>query len=212
LWNKAHFNWNNSVGQLDEVDAIELWGGLGVSDAVYYSLFRDATGSSVFVAAGAMPTEYISQGDVHVAINLLGFTGATNEVDVDALMVKDANSNSTWDGGDEVIFSIREAANFDGGEIMHWRFSDPAPTFLSHGGHPWDTSFLVANAFGFPGAVDEIDAIEGSPTGQIVSPAGVAVPMFPTALGGLLVMGLLLLVGQRAAARRPASAHMRAGG
>ncbi len=201
LWNKAHFNWNNVAGELDELDAIELWGGLGVADAVFYSLNADATGNSVFVAAGAIPTVYLDQGQVHIAVNLLGFNGTTPEVDVDALMVKDENGNSIWDGDDEVIFSIREAANFDGGEIVHWRFGN-TPTFLSHGGHDWDTAFLVAPAFGFPGGVDEVDALEASPTGQIVSPASLGVPMFPTALVGLLLMGLLLLIGQRAAARR----------
>ena len=76
------------------------------------------------------------------------------------------------------------------------------PGFLHHGGHLWDTSFGVAAAFGSQVTLEEIEALEASPTGQITSPAHTAVPMFPTALLGLFMVGLLLLIGQQTVARR----------
>jgi hypothetical protein len=141
-------------GSVEDVDGIELWGPVGGDDAVMYSLVGEPGGISVF-GPGGVP--YISRSQIHTAISSLGFQGEIENVDLDALMVKDVACDGEFGAGDEIMFSIRAAANWDGGEIVVYPFS-AAPVFLSHGGHVWDTGHPVAIRFGC--GTEEVDAIE----------------------------------------------------
>jgi hypothetical protein len=77
-------------------------------------------------------------------------------------MVKDTGSAGVWDAGDEILFSIRGAGGWTGAEIVHLRFGSPA-SFLFHGGHDWDPSFVLASAFPVESSDQEVDAIEAVP-------------------------------------------------
>jgi hypothetical protein len=116
-----------------------------------------------------------------------------NEIDLDASMVRDLGIASPtaplWGPGDELLFSIDPilrgtvldasgavvgpAPLIDGGEIMHLvktAFGLGPGTFvnsfLSHGGHLWDTAFPVAATFGY--YYEDVDALEsvGTLTGE----------------------------------------------
>jgi hypothetical protein len=79
--------------------------------------------------------------------------------------------NISTDRGDEVLISIRASNNFDGGEIVHLRFGQPAD-FFRHGGHLWDTAFQVQGHF--PVDTEEVDGIEvPDPTIAIALASGV---------------------------------------
>jgi hypothetical protein len=200
VYTQQDLNFPNVLGDLEDVDAVELWGPVGVDDALFSSWFRDATGTSIFEMTGVGPNPYLDQVDVQGAIALLGFTGNVNDTDIDGLMVKDANNNALWDAGDEVLFSIRATANWDGGEIVHWRNGTPA-TFLSHGGHPWDTAFSVAVALGT--GIEEIDGLEAAAPYTAVSPASTGVPALSSwalvaQAGALIAAGLFVATRIRA--------------
>ena len=73
------------------------------------------------------------------------------------------NGGGLWNFGDTIVFGIRAAAGWHGGEIVVLPFG-AAPAFLFHGGHLWDD---VAGDepnvhFGLPG-FDEVDGIEATP-------------------------------------------------
>jgi hypothetical protein len=205
VWYKPHLHAPNVVGVLlEEVDALELWGPIGVDDALFYSLNGDFTGTSVFVRVGGVSQPYLSQGQIALAVSPL-FVTPPPAPDVDGLMVKDADGNSAWSSGDEVIFSLRSTTSVDGGEIVHWRNGSPA-TFLSHGGHAWDTAFVVAAAFGLPVGSEDVDALEAAPAGQVAAPA---TPMPVVGPAGALLLGAgLLAIGWLGLRRR---AHAAAG-
>jgi hypothetical protein len=173
----------DTSGQLEDVDALELWGETGVStqpnDADFYSLHGDATGTSIFSYVTGSPVPYITQNQVFAALIPLGFTGTSSDVDVDALMVQDVREQGVWGEADAVLFSIRAANGWDGGEIILWRFG-AAAAFLQHGGHVWNTAFDVANAFDT--AVEEVDALEARPVPE------------PGSVLGLLAGGILLVL------------------
>ncbi len=151
---------------MEDLDALDLWGPLYPdADARFYSLWRDFD-FSVLVDVGGTRMGYVPTTTVHAALLALGFNGSVDEVDVDALMVKDTGpALDAWDIGDELLISIRRAANFDGGEIVHI-FHNPVgavlrpPRFLRHGGHVWDTAFSVAGAFGVDS--ENVDALEAT--------------------------------------------------
>lgn len=124
------------------------------------------------------------------------FDDATrNQIDVDATMVRDVNlvgsdtAPALWDMGDELLFSIDPLAGsmvydatgallgpgpaIDGGEVIHLvkTAAGVGPgtfgvSFLTHGGHVWDTAFDVAGTFGY--YYEDVDALEavGTLTGD----------------------------------------------
>jgi hypothetical protein len=151
---------------LGEVDALELWSSAvgGNDDASYFSYAGDGDGISVF----SNPlTPYLTRAQVHQAAASLGYAGAEGTVDLDALMVQDVDPVGEWSVGDQVLFSLRAAANWDGGEIVWLQFTAAAPAalFLNHGGHLWNTAFPVGERF--QAATEELDAIEAAPIGRL---------------------------------------------
>jgi hypothetical protein len=173
----------NFIGDLDDVDALELWRTLqdvNLDDSNYFSLVGDVGGGSVWNYIGGVPVVYITPAEILSAIAPLGFEGEEGDVDVDALMVKDTGVVGTWDYGDEILFSVRSAGGWTGGEIVHWEWSLPA-AFLIHGGHAWDSSFSLATAFPVDENDQEVDAIEAVPE------PGVVVSL----LSGVVLLGAL---------------------
>jgi hypothetical protein len=196
LYTHAHLNHGNPVAIFNDLDAMEFWGPVGSGDATFFSLNGDVTGVSVFVRVAGNNVTYIDQFTLHPTLPS-GFTGNMIDVDVDALMVNDANANQTWDTGDEILFSLAEGFGLHGGEIMHLQFGSPA-TFLSHGGHDWDSGFHPGLALtGQATATDDVDALEAAPTGQIVSPASISIPLAPFWVLLFLALGLLMLLRRR---------------
>jgi hypothetical protein len=184
----------DTTGEIEDVDAVEMWGRVEsaadpTTDVAYYSLEGDLTDTSVWTTLGGIPKTYLTRSLLAARLLQIGFTGAEDEVDLDALLVTDVAEVAQWSQGDEILFSIRAAANFDGGEIVHLRFGQPA-TFLQHGGHAWNTAHVIQNSF--PTDSEEVDAIE--------------VPE-PGVVPGLLC-GALLLGGLRR--RQPGRHHPQA--
>ncbi len=154
-------------GSVEDVDGLELWGELDIDDANMFSLVGDPGGISVwsFLGDPPLPVPYISRATIFAAVQSLGFTGVEAQVDVDAIMVWNEHCDGEWGvaGADTIVFSIRAAANWDGGEIVELRNLGVGPNeafFLDHGGHLWDTAFSVAAAFGV--TTEEVDGIEAA--------------------------------------------------
>jgi hypothetical protein len=201
VWAKPHLN-NPNQGALaiENVDALELWGPLGTNDAIFYSLNGDVTGTSVFVLVGGVAQPYISQAQINATVTVL-FGFPPPGVDVDALMVKDADANNAWNAGDAILFSLRATTGIDGGEIIYWPCCAAPSVFLNHGGHVWNTAFNVSAAFFLPVGTEDVDALEAAPPGQVVAPA-VAIPILGVAGAALLGGGLLTVAALRLRARR----------
>jgi hypothetical protein len=177
LWTHSVLSNPGAPGDLDDLDAMELWGptwpaapfGLPGWDANMYSVAGDTGGFSVYIFRLAGVVGYIPQATIAAAVSdvaltdaargALPFAGPPGAVDLDALMVFDRGGlfDGVWNAGDTIVFSIRAAANWDGGEIVVLRFGEP-PEYLFHGGHPWDTPFLVGAALGV--GTEEVDGIE----------------------------------------------------
>jgi hypothetical protein len=157
-WSDADFN-NPPGGLPADVDGLQLYGG----DANRYSEDTDPAGS-VLKSDG---TVYVPLADIVAAITnaALGppngvIWNGVGTVDLDGLMAWDGNSNNLWDGGDTIIFSIKPAGNWDGGEIVVLPFTGQpgSARYLNHGGHLWNTAFTVAQKFGVD--TENVDAIE----------------------------------------------------
>ena len=144
-------------------------------------------------------------------------------IDVDGTMVQDVGdvpptAAALWDPGDELLFSIDPVSGgsvldssgtvlgpappIDGGEIMHLIKTAPgigpgtfAISYLSHGGHPWDTAFDVKGTFGY--YFEDIDALEavGTLTGDIDIPT-------PEPTSAMLALWAVALVGSVVRRRR----------
>jgi len=153
-----------------ELDGLQLWGEDTGNYGNQYSLLGDPVSSVRWYDPGTGATGgYVPHADIVWAVHnvpYLPWTGLDSDIDLDALMCQDnAGLDTTWDVGDEIIFSVRadpagSPPGWDGGEILHLA-KTPAGlvvSYLTHGGHIWDTPFDVATAFGV--ATDEVDAIE----------------------------------------------------
>jgi hypothetical protein len=193
-WTRLQLVNTTGADSLQDVDALETHGLLGVFDARMYSVVGDASGVSVYYFDGASSSTFLTRAQVFAAVSALGFTGTEAQVDLDAMMMKDANEDGVWNAGDEVIFSITEAGSFHGGELIHLAFGG-APAFLVHGGHAWNTSFDPALAFNIPGAAkknaDSVDSGQGEPGIPTLSDAAL-----------LIALLLLILVGGASMWRR----------
>jgi len=179
----------NAVGVTD-LDGLEMWGplpdGPGNDDSDRVSLFGDLAGVSVYHYNPGLNTltPYITRLQIATAISA---PGLENQIDLDALMTYD-DGDDYFGGTDSIMFSIRPAGPFDGGEVWVWDAANPVAGFLNHGGHQWNTAFNVMGAFGV--ANENVDALEGVP-----EPGSCA----------LLGAGLALLLGCRhRSPRRPA--------
>lgn len=162
--------------ELEDVDALEMWGDTGTpdqpGDANFYSLEFDQTASVWYDDPGGPPVVYLTPADIVGAVNQLGFDGVPGQADVDALMVQDTGSpRGIWDHGDAVLFSIRPFNAWDGGEVVYWEFG-AAPEFLDHAGHLWDTGFDVAAAFGLATGQQDVDGLETVPVPEPGTVAG----------------------------------------
>jgi hypothetical protein len=141
-------------------------------------------------------------------------------IDVDGTMVRDVGdvpdtAPALWDSGDELLFTIDPISGglvldasgavvgaaplIDGGEIMQLVKTAPglgagtfAISFLSHGGHLWDTAFDVSGTFGY--YFEDVDALEA--VGTLTGDTDIDTPE-PATLGLLLLGGLALLVRRR---------------
>lgn len=192
LWSQMNLcNADGEVdGSVEDVDGLELWGNLGENDANMFSLDGEPGGVSVWSYLGGPPIvkPYIWQTTLWGAVVSLGFEGNPTDVDVDAMMIFDETCDTTFAGdGDMIIFSIKAAANWDGGEIVVFRASGPA-IFLNHGGHLWDTGHDIAGIFLV--GTDEVDAIEGAANVDILPMAG----DIPTVSDWGIIILVLLLV------------------
>ena len=149
-----------------ELDGLEAWGQPTDFDADHYSLIGDPGNPKVSVfyydPITTISTPYVYHSVIVAAVVALGYEGPEELVDLDALMVWDEPPVSTWSAGDEIIFSIRAAGNWDGGEIVHMSYSKGAQ-FLNHGKHLWNTDFTVAYHFQLNPPTEEVDAIEAYP-------------------------------------------------
>ena len=185
---------DNAPGEIDDLDGLELWGPVGSADAIYFSHFDDlASGTSVFRFSGGAAVPWISHAEILAAVTALGFSGSSQQVDLDALLVENGGDEQNFDIGDGILFSIRAGGNFDGGEIIHLRVGVP-PAFLVHGGHKWDTTFDVVAAM--PESKNEdVDALEARP-------AAVAAQIPTLGLLGLAVFVLGLFIALRGSARK----------
>jgi len=164
-----------------DVDALEVWGpeplpGQVTGDTDRYSLYGDPLIGAQRVSVWAydpltnVSTPFITALQIAQAI---GHEELADTIDLDALMTYDMGGDDYFGTGDSVLFSIEPIAGFDGGEIWVWSSGGPA-TFLSHGGHLWNTVFNVMAAFGVDS--ENINALEAVP-----EPATLAL----LALGGL---------------------------
>lgn len=126
-----------------------------------------------------------------------------HQIDVDGTMARDVaadldGTSSAWGPGDELLFTIDPVRTMildptgasvpgpfiDGGEVMHLVKTGFGPgagtfgvSFLSHGGHLWDTAFPVATTFGYE--FEDVDALEavGTLTGSFDVPTPSAIAM-----------------------------------
>lgn len=191
-WTKLQLVNTTGADSLRDLDALETHGLLGLFDVKMYSLAGDASGVSVYFFNGVSSSAFVTRAQIFAAVAALGFAGVEADIDLDAMMVKDADEDGIWDTGDEILFSIDEAANFHGGELIVLPFGG-TPTFLFHGGHLWDTSFDPIIAFGTKKKnVDAVDAGSGE-TGNIPTLSEWA----------MIVMLLLLLAAGFVVLRRP---------
>ena len=193
VWAQAAIDINVTAPP-DDLDGLELGG--GTPDANIFSLSGDpyvdpdgipGNGDEYRVAAfrgmGALPlASYITTAELQAAI------GTVEEVDLDAMMVKDTlvgdPQGLTFDAGDMILFSVKETQSlggaFDGGEIWVWTKGSPA-SFLVHGGETWDTAHQVGLHFGV--TTEEVNALEALPE--------------PATLGLLALGGVALLRRRR---------------
>lgn len=170
----------------DSLSGISIWeydiSSAGVSPYILHSTIVDA-----------VEELFIGEDD-------LLFSGETRQrIDVDGTMVLDlANADGrvgSWSEGDELLFTIDPILEadildvtgglvgstlIDGGEIMHL-VNDGGGlfsiSFLSHGGHLWDTDFEVASTFGY--FFEDVDALEA--VGTLTGDTTIAMPEPATA-------------------------------
>lgn len=164
LWWQRHLYFEDDGAgfpdDIEDLDGLELWGPwsdetnpLSGWDANIYSLVGDPAGTSVWYYPWGGPAQVlVTQAQIHACASTLGFTGAEEDIDVDALMC------SVYQN--EIIFSIRAAANWDGGELVVYNWGTGAANWLNHGGHLWDTAHSVAARLGVD--TEEVDAIEAA--------------------------------------------------
>jgi len=175
----------NAAHPPTDIDGLEVWGGdgPGADDANRFSIKGDPTGVAVWATAGGPPGPAASlYTDAELAAAILPLAAALislseleNMLDLDAMMtfLKD-----------DILFSIDPIMNatgavvFDGGEIFVYDRSLASVSFLTHGGHVWDTAFSVMGTFGT--ATENINALE-----SVAIPVPATLALFGVGLAGL---------------------------
>ena len=169
IWAHGTGDPNNidQAGFPEDVDALEVWGPANpaaaledrvnaaepvvdpiAGDANRLSLDQSTLTDPGFTTAvfDSNGNEIFSTADIADAI---GRPDLADIIDLDAMMMSDL----------DIIFSIDPIDIFDGGEIWVWNgITAGGATFLSHGGHVWNTAFHVADSFGT--ASENINALE----------------------------------------------------
>ncbi|MFZ5929783.1 MAG: PEP-CTERM sorting domain-containing protein [Pseudomonadota bacterium] len=163
---------------LQNLDGLEVWGPDGVPDANAYSLFADfVTGVSIYNEEGGVFLTHAALAAAMASFDS-AFNSFINQIDLDALMVRDSDLNAEFSAGDSILFSlwpILGATGFaDIGDAAYVWDAGVGVSLLSHGGHLWHNGWLGLN----------VDALE--------SAAGVPEPASLTLLGaGLAGIGAL---------------------
>lgn len=125
------------------------------------------SGTSVYLEQLGLEIPWVPHSFIVAAVQGLGYTGPAADVDLDALLVRNAGVGDFVENPDDlIVFSIRgvPGSGFDGSELIVLT-GDGSASFLTHAGHVWGTGFALASeldaVFGVPGAVNEdVDAIE----------------------------------------------------
>ena len=157
----------DDMNLISDLDGLEVWGpeGPGADDAIRYSLegTSDPHGVAIWSYTGPglhMSTPFASVAELAAAIApLKGFTG----IDIEAAF----NLDGHMVGFETIMFTIDPITHptsggplFDGGEIFVYTLGAGAgaATYLTHGGHFWDTAFDVRGTFGV--ASENVNALE----------------------------------------------------
>ena len=178
------------IDNADDVDGLEIWGPI---DANHYSIIGDPVTPpdiSIYYYDVGPHTSigYIAHSTLLAEVNRFLGTGF-EQIDVDALMVNDFTTLGDWEGGDEILFSLRPvidptgAPGLDGGEIFHW-INGVGMSFLVHGGVTWDTANDVRGLFGsLSENINALEAVtmEAIPEPSLLLPVGLFF-VFMTAL------------------------------
>jgi hypothetical protein len=153
----------NPNGSVTDLDGLEVWGPAAppTSDSSRMSLLGDpgvpgAAGPGVprtsiwacNLAGGLTAPPCTSWVTAATIAAVIGQPNLEEVIDLDALMTS----------GDQLLFSIRPAGPFDGGEIWFWDGVAALATFLVHGGITWDTANDVTKLFG----AENVDALEAT--------------------------------------------------
>lgn len=141
-----------------DLDALEVGGVSGESDAQLYSINGDFDGVSVWDYNDGDPKAWLMQSELDAA---LGLNGTGVHADLDAFIAF----------GDQMILSIRGINGYyDGGELWTYvRGSGVAAEFLTFGGVTWNTEFDSGFFLGCKGHVSETDIIAA--VGVVPEPA-----------------------------------------
>ncbi len=206
-----------------DIDALELWGpdpqmvlpgetAAAQGDSDKFSIESDASllgpGGVAYAIWNkgnrpAMPGYLLHSDLVEAVAPLLGWTDLDSpnsaDVDVDALMVLNAigTNPDLFDGGDQVLVSLRQIANPNGGFyttgseliLLTHDGNDIVASFLRHNGHLWDKEWALQNMVydsgtQLPPVLLDINVLEAA---SVPEPATVAV-----ALGSLFAGWLSL--------------------
>jgi len=186
-----------------DVDGLEVWGPDTSDDANHYSLIGDPVSVpgigrvAVWDFAGGVSTPLYTSAAIAAAVGaVIGIDGALLEsnIDLDAMMTFDDCGTPGGPGSPpcsskfpdaKIMFSLAPLTGpgfaLDGGEIFVWNGvvgAGLSASYLSHGGHIWDTAFDVMGTFGT--ASENINALEA-----VVMPVPATLALFGVGLVGL---------------------------
>jgi hypothetical protein len=203
-----------------DLDALELWGpdpqmvlpgetAAAQGDSDKFSIESDASlqgpgGAYAIWNKGnrpAMPGYLLHADLVEAVAPLLGWTDVDSpnsaDVDVDALMVLNAigTNPDLFDGGDQVLVSLRQISDPGGGFyttgseliLLTHTGSDITASFLQHNGHTWDKDYALQNfvydsGSQLPPLLLDINALEAA---SVPEPATLALGLASLLVGWL---------------------------
>lgn len=150
----------DAVFGVQDLDGLEVWGPDALDDSDRFSILGDPGQWSVYTFSPMIGgfSGYISKLTI---ANAIGHPELEPALDLDALMTLD-DGDDYFEPDDFILFSIRPIGPFDGGEVWVLNGGGAPATFLSHGGHLWDTAFDVKGTFGVQN--ENVDALEAVAT------------------------------------------------